>query len=124
MIGIIWYGLDQDAQDKLANPTILMMAADDFRNWRQDNPDTVNLICFLPLSVLIELSYRQFFCSGFNLVELKIGATVFPKSYSLECNPLTSHEIFWLTNSLAQRALVHQLPRAKQEYQKDCLVHQ
>ena len=45
MIGVIWYGLNAEAEDKLADPTILMMAFDDFRNWRQDNPDTANIIC-------------------------------------------------------------------------------
>ena len=95
-VGVIVYSKQEGAKSSFENPSIQILAPDDYRFWRFENPETKNIISLLPISVQFELCCRQQFVSGFNLVDITPPSIVFPKEYSITCKPLTQQELFFL----------------------------
>ena len=106
IIGLIQYEskLDTSSSSKsgsssFTDPSITLYSPDDYRHWRRCNPEPKNIICYLPLSVHFELSFRQLFTSGFDIVDITPEKIVMPKDFSLRCKPLTDKELFYLSHS-------------------------
>ena len=85
-----------------ADPSITLYSPDDFRHWRNQNPEPKNIICFLPLSIHFELSFRQLFTSGFDIVDVTPEKIVMPRDFTLRCKPLSDKELFYLGQSYGE----------------------
>ena len=99
IIGLVLYESKPDNQSSFSDPSIELYAPDDFRNWRNLNPEPKNIICYLPLSVHFELSFRQLFVSGFDIVDTTPEKIVMPRDITIRCKPLSDKELFYLDHS-------------------------
>ena len=95
-MGIIVYENKEGSNSSFDAPDIKILAADDFRFWRNANPETKNIICLLPLNVQFDLVCRQQYISGFDEIDITPPAVVIPKEYTVVCKPPTDRELFYL----------------------------
>ena len=95
-IGAITYEQKEGVNSPFDDPYIQILAADDFRYWRNANPETKNIICLLPLNVQFELVCRQQYVSGFDEIDITPPAVVYPKESTITCKPLSDRELLYL----------------------------
>ena len=99
IIGLVRYEHKSGASSSFTDPSIELYAPDDYRNWRIQNPEPKNICCFLPISVHIELSFRQLFVTGFDIIDTTPEKIVMPRDISMRCRPLSDKELFYLDKS-------------------------
>ena len=100
-MGIILYSpafVTESETDYWNNPEIYIMTMDDYRHWRDSNPQCKNVACFLPINVQLALAYRQYYAQNFMLVKPEQGKTKKAPFQTLVCEPLTDIELFYLFN--------------------------
>ena len=96
---MVRYEHKSGASSSFADPSIELYAPDDYRNWRIQNPEPKNIVCFLPISVHIELSFRQLFVTGFDIIDTTPEKIVMPRDISMRCRALSDKELFYLDKS-------------------------
>ena len=90
------YEHKEGARSSFHEPDIQMLCADDFRFWRNANPETKNVISLLPLNVQFDLVCRQQYTSGFIAVDITPPNVVLPTEHTLVCKPPSDAELFLL----------------------------